>query len=181
MANKFWFGFGHVKFTKNGITAGFEDGRGVVSFEPIFSVFEEDAEFGIISLMPGFRSEFFITNLVNVRDNDYLQYQYMANILNKLVSDTKQETMKVYPVVDSSIDTGLQLQYNVVLAPGSKISPRHDHNVQTWQTLALHLIGITKVVSIPTVVGSPRTRYIVDGTGRYITDAAGNKIIAADG
>lgn len=161
MAVKTWLGFGGCKFEKNGITATFTGGVGTPDYVPE-QIIKKNIVPTVISRLKGFWLILDIKELYNFADTDYLQYQYLAQIITALIDDDIQQTVTVTPRDDSTITP---LSYECILT--SNITPIDLHRIKMGQVQALQFTCITLQTSIPTTVGDTTTSDYWDGTNTY--------------
>ena len=142
-----WLGFGGCKFSKDGITATFSGGVGIPDFIPYQTILPT-VNHAIASRLYGFKLVLDIKELYNLSTTDYLQYQYLAQILTALVDSDTQQTVTVTPRNDSTITP---LTFECILT--SSVTPADIHRVKTGQVMPLQFTCITMQTSIPTTVG----------------------------
>ena len=173
------FGFGGVSFDSNingnRRTATFSGGSGKIVYTPIQTIVEDDDD-NIDSRLRGYRVTIDISELINIDSDDYIQYQYLAQILSDLVDSDAQQYVTVTPRDDTTLTNSIE--YNCILT--GAFSPEDVHRVKTGQRLALSFTCINKHDTIPTVVSDTSNNTYVDddggtndywdGTNQYIDD-----------
>ena len=146
MAAKIWLGFGGCKFESDQITATFPGGDGKIDYTPL-QIIKENDDFNLISRLYGYRVNIETNQLYNLADTDYQQYQYLAQILNYLVSSTSQRYVTITPRNDSTVDT--PLPYDCILT--SKVSSADLCKIKLGQVMSLKFLVLDKVTQIPTL------------------------------
>ena len=158
------FGFGGVQFDSNingnRRTATFAGGSGNITYTPI-QIIKENMSYNILSRLKGYRVTIDITELINIDSDDYIQYQYLAQILSDLVDSDAQQYVTVTPRDDTTLTNSIE--YNCILT--GAFSPEDVHRVKTGQRLALSFTCINKHDTIPTVVSDTSNNTYVDDDG----------------
>jgi len=166
------WGFGGVKIEKREITALFEHAIGNVAYEAVYrqkNVIETlDRE--IINEIIGFRPVVTCT-LVNVQDDDYIQFKHLFNIFTNAVSGDYGSSFTVYPRFDDSFDDNISI--TCILTPGQQISMKEVGKTQCPQTLTLSFTGVNLVPSIPTNTSTLNVPFWVDEGGDNIINQDG--------
>ena len=161
------FGFGGCKFEKSGYTtATFSGGTGTPIYTPI-QIMKENVGYDVISRLKGYRLTLEISALYNVDSDDYIQYQYLAQILTALVDSDTQQTLTLTPRDDSTITPPT---YECILT--SPVTPADLHRIKIGQVMALSFTCITMQDTIPSIVSDTTAQDYWDGTDQYVDDGA---------
>ena len=168
---KIWLGWGGVKFVAGGYTAEFTTSRQKITIKPI--IFKKrNINHKLISRTYGYTMTIDVSDMLNLDDNDYIQYQNLMNILSLQNYDVGDQTIYIYPNYDSSLDNNLY--YECILV--SEITPKDIANLKLGQTLSLKFEVVSKLDTIPTFVSDTEANKYYDGTDEY-TDESGNNYI----
>ena len=164
---KILFGFGGIKLTDGTYTAEFSGASGILEFVPI-QIVKENINYNIISRLLGFRLNIYLNEIYNVDDDDYVQYQYLIQIINSLVNSNGQNTITITPRNDSTITN--VLSYECILA--SNVKPEDLHRFKLGQKINLKFQCINKINEIPYNVLSDTTAntYIDDVADTYVDE-----------
>ena len=158
------FGFGGCKFAKDGITATFSGGKGVFEFIP-YQFRRRVVNSGWTNYLKGYDGKAECTYLYNLAADDYLQYQYLVDILNLMIGTN--ETMTVTPRYDTGIN---YISYECFL--DSSFKPDDIHRVKVGQVAGLSFTVKDMVTSIPRTVSETTEQDYWDGTDLYVDDNA---------
>ena len=178
MSAKIWLGFGCCKFEADydpvsetyAYTATFTGGDGKIGFNPIQLV-KTNINHNLVSRLLGYRVEIQTNELYNIADDDYEEYQKLAQILKYLVHTTgdSQKAVTITPRNDTGLDSNLD--YKCILS--GNVSPTDLHRCKTGQVMSLKWQCITMQTSIPEFVSDTTANNYADDLGfTYEDDSA---------
>lgn len=163
-------GFGGCKFEKDGVTAIFNGGEGIIEWIP-FDDLRQTVNGTYTNLLDGFNVEITCKSLYNIGSSDYLQYKHLANILTYMVG--LDQTMTVTPRNDDSMENPLSFE---CFLDGS-ITFEDIHRVKIGQVCSLKFICKDLFTSIPDSTSDELAPNYIDDSGNEYVDDSGNTYI----
>ena len=164
---KILFGFGGVRFyqwyeNEDDKYALFEGATGTLIYKPI-QIMKENINRDIVSRLLGYHLEIEISDLFNIEDADWEQYNYLVRILNGMVSSTSQRKVTIFPRLDDTIEN--DVSFLCILT--SDFAPEDLHKLKIGQKINLKFSAVEKQPTIPQQFSDITAGEYWDGTDLY--------------